>query len=120
MTETIELVDRLRSETDVTVSRIALNRWPPPVSAAGRAEAAALIEAAASIEAETDVGAELAGGPGPLVGSASLVPLARAAVARADEAARSRERLVELGVTVSTIPESPEPVAAAAAEAACW
>jgi anion-transporting ArsA/GET3 family ATPase len=122
VTETLELVERLRSETRIRLDRVVLNRWPPPVSTAGRAEAEALDTAAHRAASPVSEPGEGDGDDGPraAAGRAVLAALAAAAVARADQAALKRERLAALGAVISVIGESDDPVAAVEAAAATW
>lgn len=93
VTETLELVDRLRASTPVTLASVVVNRWPPPVSSEGRAEAARLM-------ADDTTSPPLRAAVG-------------AAVARADRAQEAVQRLGPIGVPVVTVDEHPDPVAAA-------
>lgn len=100
VSETLELAGRLAAETRVSLGPVVLNRLPPPVGRAGRAEARRLVEA----------GHELA-------------PLVTLAVERHQGSVRQRARLEALGQPVLEIPDDPpDPVAAALAalEAAGW
>jgi anion-transporting ArsA/GET3 family ATPase len=100
VTETIELLDRLRKETDVALGGLIVNRLPPPVTAAGEAEAAAL---AAS------------GDP--------LAPLATIAVDRHRRAVAERGRLRSIGarlIEIGDAPDDPTGAALAAISGAGW
>jgi anion-transporting ArsA/GET3 family ATPase len=91
VTETLELVDRLRKETGVALSGVVVNRMPPPISVAGEAEAAALDRA-----------------------RDPLAPLAEIVVDRHRRAKLEQQRLVSLGLPLVEIAEvSHDPTAAA-------
>jgi len=77
VTETFELVARIRSETDVRVAGVVVNRLPPAVGAAGVAEGEALIERGGAAGA-----------------------LAELAIDRSQGAASERKRVDELGLPI--------------------
>ena len=92
VSETAELVARLRAETRVTVSGLVANRLPPAIGPAGEAEAGRL---------------EAAGEP--------LAPVATLAVARHRSWCTQRERLAALGLPLVEVPDRPaHPVEAVA------
>lgn len=95
VTETLELLARLESETTVPVVGVVLNRWPPPVGEQGVAEAERLIDAA-SPNAE----------------------LAEAAVARSRIAQHERGRLAAAEVPIVIVEDGSDPVATACAAVA--
>lgn len=100
VTETLELTDRVRKETDVRLAGVVVNRTPVAISSEGEAEAA-----------------RIEGGGGP------LAELAAIAVDRARAAARQRERLAELDLPLVEVAEDlddPTSSVIAALDAAGW
>lgn len=82
VTETGELLERIRTETDTTVSMLVSNRTPRQIAAAGMAEAAAL------------VGSGL-----------PVAPVAQLAASRAEAAASQLARLAEYGLPMIQVAE---------------
>ncbi|MCP3991092.1 MAG: ArsA family ATPase [Actinomycetia bacterium] len=105
VSETQELLDRLAAETTASVSSLVVNRWPPAVTAAGRAEAASFV-------AGTNT---TAGSRAVEINDAQLVGAIRVAVFRAARAAEEFQRLEVTGLPLRTIDEADDPVAAAIA-----
>lgn len=87
VTETLELLGRLAAQDSVAVTGLVVNRWPPPVSAEGTAEARRLRDH-----------------------DSPHALLATAAVARAQMAEAERERLDAVGVPMFTVPDSDDPL----------
>lgn len=92
VTETLDLLGRLAAQSSMSVTGLVVNRWPPPVSAEGTAEARRLRDQ---------------DGPHAL--------LATAAVARAQMAEAERERLDAVNVSMLTVPDSDNPLETAVA-----
>jgi len=84
VSETNELVARLRAETQVTVSALVANRLPPPIGPTGEAEAGRLAAA-----------------------GDALAPVATLAVARHRSWCAQRERLATLGLPLVEVPDQP-------------
>ena len=97
VTETQELLRRLASETKANVSSIIVNRWPPALSDAGRAEAASF-------------------SPDATAADDQLALAVQVAAYRAARAAEERARLKSSGIEVVTVDEVDDPVAEARAE----
>jgi len=92
VSETAELVARLRAETKVTVSGLVANRLPPSIAPAGEAEASRLVAA-----------------------GDALAPVATLAVARHRSWRTQRDRLAALDLPLVEVPDRPaQPVEAVA------
>jgi anion-transporting ArsA/GET3 family ATPase len=102
VTETLELADRLRSQTSTSLGALILNRVPIEVGRAGAAEAQDWARRAATVL------------DAPAVSDAAVLAraeLARLAVERSASAAEQRERLGQLASSVGSIdvPDAPSP-----------
>lgn len=94
VSETAELVERLRAETNVTVSGLIANRLPPAIGPAGEVEAKRLVAA-----------------------GDALASVATLAVARHRSWCAQRERLAALGLPLVEVPDRPAHPVDAVAEA---
>jgi len=89
-TETVELIERIRAETDVAIAGLVVNRVPPLLTAAGRREGERLLAAADGSRSADD---------------AALVSLVAIAVDRHRIATRELASLAELGLPTVVVEE---------------